>query len=150
MKSRRIWLFLFVLPLAFSFAGCGGSTVKPITTLPRSGFWQGENVFFQVTQDGQVELFNWEIQPATSSGEKRDKCPIRISQPLPIDRGVFELKAEKKTGGVAYDILVIFDSETTAVLSYQYEMCPSTLRFNFDKKGVITFTGETTARWLNP
>ena len=68
---------------------------------------------------------------------------IKICQ---FNEGVFELKADKKAGDIAFDFVVRFETETTAALSYLYEMCPSTGSVSYGLNSTLTFTGTTSAQ----
>ena len=133
--------------------GCGAGspvpTAIPATSLPatpKAGEWQGDSIYFRVTPDGKLSGFSWRIQP---SGPY-DPCPIQFNEDMLITDGIFELTAEKKAGGTAYDFVVRFDTETTASLSYLYEMCPSTASVTFGQEGAVTFEGTAAAQWVKP
>jgi hypothetical protein len=121
----------------------------PLPATPKPGIWQGETdgVYFSVSNDNKLNNFSWSIKP-----KGYNACPIRSNEKdAPIPGGIFEIKAEKKAGGIAWDFIVVFRTETTAELSYTYDMCPSTLSISFNSKGdVQVFTGTATAHWVKP
>jgi hypothetical protein len=122
-------------------------TSQPAT--PKAGVWQGETdgVYFLVSDNQTINNFSWSIKPKGYSA-----CPIQsTAKDAPILGGIFEIKAEKKAGGIAWDFIVIFRTETTAELTYTFDMCPSTLSISFNPQGdVQVFTGSATAHWVKP
>jgi hypothetical protein len=166
------WFFAFILIVTL-LAGCAGqsasqtvetqqSTSQPAvlqteqspstdTTnlLPRAGRWEGENIVLNVTKDGMVDI-EWLIDPTPDDGNDSDTCFIETTESIPIKNRTAEILAETKTGGIAWDFVVTFNSDSAASLTYTFDMCPSSLSIKFDGNGEVKiFKGEAKAIWAS-
>jgi len=133
-----IWSLIFL-------AACGSEQIVPAT-----GTWRGDELSFVVTEEGEIIDFSWTIQK--EAGPYLN-CPIKIPEKrLPIIEGMSEMVKKFDTDPPTwFNMQVVFNSETTAILSYDYNICPSTSISALDEKGdEVVYQGESLASWESP
>lgn len=138
---------LFVAILACSSITGTGSTSPYLT--PTAGEWSGQNGGFTLLESGELSNFHWVLN---AKEIEQSRCPIGLNENLPMTDGVADITFTKKdTGEVSFNLKIIFNSATTATLTYQYDFCPSTRSIAFSPDGgVITYTGEDALELINP
>ncbi len=133
-----IWLLIIL-------AACGSEQVVPAT-----GTWRGDDLSFSVNDDGEMTDFSWTIRK--EAGPYLN-CPIKIPEKhMPIIEGMTEMAKEFDTDPPTwFNMQVVFNSETTAILSYDYNVCPSTSISALDENGEeVVYQGEAVAIWEAP
>lgn len=139
--ARLIVLFLNLVVLA----ACGDSEI-----IPAPGTWRGDDLSFSVTEDSEMTDFSWTIQK--EAGPYLN-CPIKIpDKSMIIVDGMTKIAEEFDTEPPTwFDLQVVFNTEKTAVLSYDYNVCPSTSISALDENGKeVVYQGESIARWDEP
>jgi len=124
---------------------CGKARVTPA-----SGTWRGDDLSFIVNDDGEVTDLSWTIRK--EAGPYLN-CPIKIPEKrMTIVDGMTEMAKEYDTDPPTwFNMQVVFNSETTAILSYDYNICPSTSISALDEKGdEVVYQGESLASWESP
>jgi len=132
--------------IMISMSGC-----SRVFSSPPAGEWSGENGSFTLLESGEISNFYWSFNADDVVPSSR--CPIQLlSENIPVVDGKGDITfTYKETGAVSFSIEIVFNTATTATLSYMYDMCPSTFTIGFDENGkTVTYTGEEVFTLVNP
>lgn len=146
MNSRKLALYSTGLMLmVLVLAACG-----PVAD-PEKGRWEGEHVSFTVTESGEIADFSWTLR--ADEGPFLE-CPISIPEELlPITGGVTKLATDytPKDLKFTFNMKVVFNTTTSALLSYEYNFCPSNMNVSINPDGEFEVSkGNATAKWVEP
>lgn len=137
MQNRSIQRWLNSLGLiGLLLASCGGSLGgTPSSPVPKVGQWQGEHLHFVVSEDGK-------LQDLLVEGEKAfdQNCRFSFNEDLPVSEGGFEYQV-----GDTISLTLTFETETTALVTYSYTMCPNPASISTSVQA-----GSRTAVWQTP
>lgn len=129
MKTKLAACFFLILCCMFLLPAC--SNTKPYPS-PTAGEWSGEKGSFTLLENGEISNFSWVL----NSQEPQSKCPIVLSDNLTVKDGLADLTfTNKNTGAVTFSLKIVFTSANAALLSYEYDFCPSTYTISFDESG---------------
>lgn len=138
---------LSMLVLACQAVGLGGNATPYLT--PTAGEWRGEDGGFTLLESGEISNLHWSLN---ADGSEYARCPIGLNEYLAVADGMADLTfTRKETGEIAFTLKIVFNSATTATLTYQYDFCPSTRSITFDTEGnVWIYSGEAKLELMQP